>query len=97
MSLWHSPQSSESMKKSEGIKPPVLVFAEDGQNGDFGPAPSSVIESGGDAGLWMRACGSVARAAAAAIAKVAMAVRQRGSSIARPTIENPMCAQRAQR
>ncbi len=42
------------MKKSEGIRPPVLVFADDGQKGDFGPAPSSAIETGttGELRMW---------------------------------------------
>ena len=31
--------------------PPVLVCAEDGQNGEWGPAPSSVIESGDGFGI----------------------------------------------
>ncbi len=39
------------MKKSEGMMPPVLVFEDDGQNGDFGPAPSSVIETGTTLGI----------------------------------------------
>jgi hypothetical protein len=43
MSLWHSPQSLESMKKSDGIVPPTFVFADDGQNGDFGPCPSACM------------------------------------------------------
>ena len=34
------------MKKSDGIVPPTLVLAEEGQKGDFGPPPSSCMEVG---------------------------------------------------
>ena len=34
------------MKKFDGMMPLTLVFADDGQKGDFGPAPSSSIEMG---------------------------------------------------
>src|SRR4051794_37594280 len=54
MSLWHSPQVAESMKKFDGIIPPTLVFAEDGKNGDCGPPPSPCMVSGGFTGLTMR-------------------------------------------
>src|SRR6185369_8409952 len=57
MSLWHSPQVAESMKKLDGMMPPTLVFADDGKNGDFGPPPSSCIEAGTISGLWMRSLG----------------------------------------
>ena len=53
MSLWHSPQISESMKKLEGMMPPVLVLADDGQNGDWGPPPSSSMEVGVTTGFRM--------------------------------------------
>src|ERR1051326_4315439 len=51
MSLWQGPPASESMKKFEGMMRPVSVCADDGANGECSPAPSSFIESGGDAGL----------------------------------------------
>src|ERR1700712_1724781 len=51
MSLWHSPQALESMKKFDGMMPPTLVFADDGKNGDFGPPPSSCMEAGTTSGL----------------------------------------------
>src|SRR6185295_6342490 len=54
MSLWHSPQVAESMKKLEGMMPPTLVFADDGKNGDFGPPPSSAIAVGTMSGFLMR-------------------------------------------
>src|SRR5260370_23449708 len=57
MSLWHPPHSFESMKKSDGIRPPVLVRADDGQNGDLGPSPSSVMDMGTISGLRMRSFG----------------------------------------
>jgi hypothetical protein len=47
----------ESMKKFDGIVPPTLVAADDGQNGDFGPPPSSSIDTGTTFGLLMRSCG----------------------------------------
>src|ERR1700759_2433243 len=53
MSLWHSPQAFESMKKFDGMMPPTLVFADDGKNGDFGPPPSSSMEVGTTRGLTM--------------------------------------------
>ena len=34
------------MKKSDGMSPPTLVLSEEGQKGDFGPAPSSSMETG---------------------------------------------------
>src|SRR3954471_13760631 len=43
MSLWQSAHIFESMKKFDGITLPVLVFDDDGQNGDCGPAPSSAM------------------------------------------------------
>src|SRR5579884_2327861 len=51
MSLWHSPQACESMKKLDGMMPPILVFADEGQKGDFGPPPSSAMETGTILGL----------------------------------------------
>src|ERR1700732_879027 len=54
MSLWHSPQVSDWVKKSAGMMPPTLVLADDGKNGDFGPPPSSFIDTGTAVGLWMR-------------------------------------------
>ena len=58
MSLWHSPQASESMKKLEGMILPVLVWAEEGANGECAPAPSWSIESGGLVGFTMKLSGS---------------------------------------
>src|SRR5579864_536977 len=58
MSWWHSPQVSDWVKKSAGMMPPTLVLAEDGKNGDFGPPPSSLIDTGTIVGLWMRIAGS---------------------------------------
>src|SRR5262245_15041660 len=55
MSLWHSPQVSESMKKLAGMMPPTLVFADDGKKGELGPPPSPAIDTGAVAGLAMRA------------------------------------------
>ena len=39
------------MKKFDGMMPPVLVCADDGQNGDFGPPPSSSMEAGATSGF----------------------------------------------
>jgi hypothetical protein len=36
MSLWQEPQSSESMKKLEGMVWPTLVFEDEGQKGTWG-------------------------------------------------------------
>src|SRR5437868_2683339 len=58
MSLWHSAHSFESMKKFEGMVAPVFVLDDEGQKGDFGPAPSSLIETGTRMGLVIRALGS---------------------------------------
>jgi hypothetical protein len=58
MSLWHSPQTFESMKKFAGMIPPTFVFADDGKNGELGPPPSPSIDSGGSVGLTMRSFGS---------------------------------------
>ncbi len=55
MSLWHSAQRSESMKKFAGMMPPTFVFADEGKKGLCGPPPSSCIVTGGFAGLMMRA------------------------------------------
>src|ERR1700710_3323732 len=57
MSLWHSPQALESMKKFDGMMPPTLVFADDGKKGDFGPPPSPSMEVGTISGLTMRSLG----------------------------------------
>ncbi len=57
MSLWHSPQVWESMKKLDGMISLVFVFAEDGKNGDFGPPPSSDMEVGTIIGFLMRSDG----------------------------------------
>src|SRR6266568_520336 len=57
MSLWHSPQRAESMKKFDGMMPPTFVFAEDGKNGDFGPPPSPSIVTGAVSGLTIRSAG----------------------------------------
>src|ERR1700738_4808369 len=46
------------MKKLEGIMPPVLVLADDGKNGDFGPPPSSLGDVGTRCGLRMRSFGA---------------------------------------
>src|SRR5437016_915274 len=54
MSLWHSPQVAESMKKFDGMMPPTFVFADEGKNGERGPPPSSAIDTGAVAGLAMR-------------------------------------------
>src|SRR5947209_8810552 len=58
MSLWHSPHNFESMKKFDGMVRLTFVLADDGQNGDLGPAPSSSMEAGTYSGLRMRALGS---------------------------------------
>src|SRR5919106_5035180 len=57
MSLWHSPQVAESMKKLDGIMPPTFVLADDGKNGERGPPPSSCMEAGTTSGLVMRSFG----------------------------------------
>src|SRR5437762_11536320 len=54
MSLWHSPQVAESMKKFAGMIPPTFVFADDGKNGDWGPPPSPAIDAGAVVGLATR-------------------------------------------
>src|SRR6187397_2255673 len=54
MSLWHSPQRAESMKKFDGMMPPTFVFADEGKNGDPGPPPSFSMDSGTSSGLRMR-------------------------------------------
>ena len=41
------------MKKFEGMMWPVLVCADAGAKGELAPAPSSFIDSGGDAGFTM--------------------------------------------
>src|SRR5215213_5328198 len=57
MSLWHSPQTFESMKKLDGMMSLVFVLAEDGKNGDFGPPPSSSMEVGTISGFLIRCVG----------------------------------------
>src|SRR5215210_2191624 len=54
MSLWHSPQTCESMKKLDGMMSLVFVLAEDGKNGDCGPPPSSCMEVGTISGFLIR-------------------------------------------
>src|SRR5436305_12882234 len=58
MSLWHSPQVSESMKKFDGMMPPTFVFAADGKKGDDGPPPSPAIDSGAVDGFAIRVDGA---------------------------------------
>src|ERR1039458_2518463 len=57
MSLWHAPQASESIKKFDGMMPPVLVCADEGANGEGAPAPSWSMEPGATSGFWMRSFG----------------------------------------
>ena len=45
------------MKKLEGMRPPVLVRAEEGQNGERGPSPSACMETGTTLGFRMRSGG----------------------------------------
>ena len=59
------------MKKSAGMMPPTLVREEAGQKGDFGPSPSSVMESGTIFGLTIRSLGKPRRRAAAMKVRVA--------------------------
>ena len=40
------------MKKFDGMIPFTLVLAEDGKNGDFGPAPLTAVEAKTGAVLW---------------------------------------------
>ena len=51
MSVWHRPQLSLVRKKSDGIKPPVFVWADEGKNGLSAPAPSSAIIVGTSVGF----------------------------------------------
>src|SRR5215469_1346751 len=98
MSLWHSPQSAESIKKSDGIRPPVLVLAAEGQNGDLGPAPSPSIDAGTTSGLRIRSAGLPNRIAAAQTASRISAARQRvlGSIAASAIAARRMCPHNAQ-
>ena len=73
------------MKKSEGMVPPTLVRADDGQKGDFGPSPSSFMEAGTTCGFRMRSGGAPKRSVAASTVSRAKPALQRGSRIARPT------------
>jgi len=59
----HSPQTSESMKKFDGMIPPTLVLAEEGKNLELGPPPSSCIVAGTWRGLRIRSddCGNTRR------------------------------------
>ena len=54
MSLWQRPHASLVRKKSAGMMPSTLVFADDGKKGLSGPAPSSCMVAGGSVGLTMR-------------------------------------------
>ena len=49
------------MKKFDGMMPLTLVFAEDGQKGDLGPAPSSSMETGTTRGFAIAIGGPVSR------------------------------------
>jgi hypothetical protein len=54
MSLWQFPHASESMKKFDGMIPFTFVLADEGKNGDCGPAPSSCMDAGTTSGLRIR-------------------------------------------
>ncbi len=51
MSLWQRAQVSLVMKKLAGIVVPVFVSEDEGKKGDFGPAPSPSMLSGGSFGF----------------------------------------------
>src|SRR3954465_3943971 len=97
MSLWHSPQSLESMKKLDGMRPLVLVRADDGQKGDLGPSPSACMEAGTTFGLRMRSGAGPRRSARARAAATARAGVQRGRRIARPATLRAMWAMTMER
>ena len=71
-------QGFESMKKSDGMIAPVLVFADEGQKGDLRPAPSSAHGERNGFGIANAVCGESRIAApAATIASAASHARQR--------------------
>src|SRR5438270_5235205 len=108
MSLWHSPQAAESMKKLEGMMPPTVVFADEGKNGDFGPPPSSSVDAGTTRGFWMRATGlRNSEAEAGKSTRTAIAARKAGRKrgvlhatgvkARTPSTALPMCSHKTHR